>query len=100
MQRFPFWQFDRPLKRLLSFTLMFCISAIAVSCTATSPNISAPASPALSPQAVATETLNVAVIPWQSPKEQEKNLQPLADYLQQTMKRQSSFRLRRTMPQQ
>ncbi|MBD2034880.1 phosphate/phosphite/phosphonate ABC transporter substrate-binding protein [Phormidium sp. FACHB-592] len=84
---------DRPCKQFLSFILLFSLSSIAVSCTATSPNTNSQASPASSPQAAVTETLNVAVIPWQSPAEQEKKLQPLADYLQQTMKRPVKFQI-------
>lgn len=93
MQRFLFWQFHRSLKRLLNFVLLFSLSAIAVSCTATSSNTNSQVSPVSSPQAAVTQTLNVAVIPWQSPKEQEKKLQPLADYLQQTMKRPVKFQI-------
>lgn len=92
MQWLSFRQFDRPFRHILSFVLMFCFGAIAVSCTATSPNTGSQASPTSSPLAV-TETLNVAVIPWQSPEEQEAKLQPLADYLGQKMNRSVSFQV-------
>lgn len=88
-----FWRFDRQLKRLLSFAVIFCISAIGFSCTTNSSNPNSQVNPTSSPQTVVTETLNVAVIPWQSPTEQEKKLQPLADYLQQTMKRPVKFQI-------
>ncbi|MBD1865553.1 MULTISPECIES: phosphate/phosphite/phosphonate ABC transporter substrate-binding protein [Trichocoleus] len=97
MQRLLSQWFDRPLRRILSFFLMFCIGAIGVSCTATSPNTSSQASPTSSPLARSetsnTETLDVAVIPWQSPEEQEAKLQPLADYLEQKMNRSVNFQV-------
>jgi phosphonate transport system substrate-binding protein len=99
MQWLPSRRFDRPLKRILSFVLMFCLGAIAVSCTATSLNTRSQTSPTSSPQAVTetlktemkTGTLNVAVIPWQSPEKQKAKLQPLADYLRQKMNRSVNF---------
>lgn len=93
MPNLVFWRSNRQLKRLLSFWLIFCISAIGFSCTANSSNPNSQVNPTTSPQTVVTETLNVAVIPWQSPTEQEKKLQPLADYLQQTMKRPVKFQI-------
>lgn len=97
MQRLLFGWFDRPLKRILTFVLMFCIGAIAVSCTATSSNTGSQASPTPSPLASSetlnTETLNVAVIPWQSPEEQKAKLKPLVDYLGQKMKRSVNFEI-------
>lgn len=93
MQPLLFWPVNRSLKRVLSFTLLLFISAIAVSCTATSPTTSSPAISASSPQAAIAETLNVAVIPWQNSEEQEKKLQPLADYLGQTMNRPVNFQI-------
>ncbi|OKH37275.1 phosphonate ABC transporter substrate-binding protein [[Phormidium ambiguum] IAM M-71] len=87
------WRSNRQLKRLLSFALIFCISAIGFSCTANSSNPNSQVSPTSSPQKVVTETLNVAIIPWQSLKEQEQKLQPLADYIQRTMKRPVKFQI-------
>lgn len=98
MQRFLFHRFDRSLQRVLSFVLIVCVSAIVVSCTASksdnTPSVSPSSSPqaSVSPQADAS-TLQVAVIPWQSPAEQEKKLQPLAEYLQPILKRPVHFQI-------
>ena len=83
MRRFPFWQFDRPLKRLLSFALLLCIGAIGVSCTTpftsnAPPSKTTPAN---------TQTLQVAVIPARSSAEQKQQLESLSAYLQKTLNR-------------
>lgn len=93
MQQRLFWRFDRSFKRLLSFVLMFCISAIVVSCTAPKFDNNTQTSPSASDQSATTSTLEVAVIPWQSPAEQEQKLQPLAEYLQSILKRPVHFQI-------
>lgn len=93
MQQRLFWRFDRSFKRLLSFVLIFCMSAIAVSCTASKLDNNTQTSPTSSNQSITTSTLEVAVIPWQSPAEQEQKLQPLAEYLQSVLKRPVHFQI-------
>lgn len=85
-------RFDCPRKRILSFVLMFCVGSISASCTAPSPKNSSQASLTSSPLPIA-KTLNVAVIPWQSPEAQKAKLQPLADYLGQKMNRSVNFQI-------
>ncbi|MGK7924079.1 MAG: phosphate/phosphite/phosphonate ABC transporter substrate-binding protein [Spirulina sp.] len=91
MQKTLFQRSDRPLKRLFSLGLAFCVSAIAISCTTAEQTHNSPDSHSSS-EAV-TETLDVAVIPWQSPEEQEAKLQPLSDYLEETLNRPVSFEI-------
>jgi phosphonate transport system substrate-binding protein len=84
------WRSDRVLPRSLAFVLLFCLSTIVVSCTASS-NPSKPEATSAPP--AVSQPLQVAVIPWQSSEEQYKKLQPLVDYLQQTLKRPVSFQI-------
>ena len=98
MQRFLSHRFDRSLKRVLSFVLIVCVSAIVVSCTTSKPDNPTSVSPSSSPQSSISSkadasTLQVAVIPWQSPEEQEKKMQPLAEYLQAILKRPVHFQI-------
>ncbi|NJR76560.1 MAG: PhnD/SsuA/transferrin family substrate-binding protein [Scytonema sp. CRU_2_7] len=63
------------------------------SSSATQPNTAQ--SPASTPNQAGEEqaTLTMAVIPWQVSAEQEKKLQPLADYLTQALKRPFKFQI-------
>jgi len=93
MKQLLFWRQDRFFKRAISLIILFSITAVGVSCTATSssnPNKSA-VTPTTNP--AGTRPLRVAVIPWQSPEEQQQKLQPLADYLQKTLNRPVSFQI-------
>ena len=98
MKRFLSHRFDRNLQRVLSFVLIMCVSAIVVSCTASKSDNTSSVNPSSSPQSSISpqakgSTLEVAVIPWQSPAEQEKKLQPLAEYLQAILKRPVHFQI-------
>ncbi|OUL35409.1 hypothetical protein BV372_11155 [Nostoc sp. T09] len=83
----------------------FSISALAIAifstaCTPTRESSSATQpitaqSPASAPNQAGDEqaTLTMAVIPWQVTTEQDKQLQPLADYLSQALKRPFKFQI-------
>jgi phosphonate transport system substrate-binding protein len=83
----------RLLRRSIGLGLLFCISAIAVSCTAGDSNKSPEVGTTPSTAPAVTQRLRVAVIPWQSPEEQQKKLQPLADYLEKVLKQPVSFQI-------
>ncbi|MCC5635340.1 phosphate/phosphite/phosphonate ABC transporter substrate-binding protein [Nostoc sp. CHAB 5844] len=90
----PFvWPPHRLLRRLIGFSLLFCISAIAVSCTVADSNKSPQVGTTPSTTPATTQRLRVAVIPWQSPEEQQKKLQPLADYLEKVLKQPVTFQI-------
>jgi phosphonate transport system substrate-binding protein len=103
MKQFLFWQCVRPwrkpypayraFKQIISFLLLFSISAIGTSCQVN--NSQNPAQSTATPKTNSTvsQPLRVAVIPWQSPEEQQQKLQPLADYLQKILQRPVSFQI-------
>ncbi|MFB2771255.1 phosphate/phosphite/phosphonate ABC transporter substrate-binding protein [Pelatocladus sp. BLCC-F211] len=93
MKRLPFWRHDRFFKRAVSLIILFSLTVLGVSCTATSssnPSQSA-TTPTINP--VVTQPLRVAVIPARSSQEQENRLQSLAAYLQQILNRSVNIQL-------
>lgn len=87
-------KFNRSLKQLLTLSLILTASAIAPSCTTepkSNPQVNAPTTK--SPESTVSKTLEVAVVPWQSPEKQQKKIQPLSDYLQKAIKRSVNFQV-------
>lgn len=93
MKQRRFWQHEQLFKQTVSLILISSITAVAASCTANS--ATNPSQTAATPKtnSTVTQPLRVAVIPWQSPEEQQQKLQPLADYLQKTLNRPVSFQI-------
>lgn len=88
----PVWRPHRLLRRSIGLSLLFCISAIAASCTiADSPNSRQVGT--TSATSTITQRLRVLVIPAQSQQEQEKKLQPLAEYLEKILKIPVTFQI-------
>ncbi|WP_392408622.1 hypothetical protein [Chlorogloeopsis fritschii] len=86
MKQLPFWRSDRFFKRAISLLVIFSMTALGVSCTATSSsNLSQSVVTPINYVAV-TQALGVVVIPARSSQQQEKRLQSLAAYLQQILK--------------
>ena len=79
----------RSFQQVLSVALILSLSTIA--CTTANKN-SEVNSPEGNSEPV-SKILNVAVIPWQSPEEQQKKMQPLSDYLEQTINRSVKFEI-------
>ncbi len=90
--KFSIWRKNSFLRCSLVFSLLFCMSAIAVSCTSTSSNETSQAEK-ISPNPATSKPLRVAVLPWQSPEKQQEKLQPLAEYLQKILKRPVNFQI-------
>jgi phosphonate transport system substrate-binding protein len=87
-------KFNRSLQQLLTLSLVLTASAISPSCTSEPKNNSPVNPPATqSPDATVSKTLEVAVVPWQSPEKQQKKIQPLSDYLQKTINRSVHFQV-------
>lgn len=93
MKRLPVWRSHRLLKRSIGLGLLFCLSAIALSCTAGDFNKSRQVGTTSSSTPIVTQRLRVAVIPAQSSEQQQKKLQPLADYLEKILKRPVTFQI-------
>lgn len=93
LRKFSIQQTHSLFRGSIGLGLLFCISAIAVSCTvADSKNApQVETKPVTSPNV--RERLRVVVIPAQSPQEQEKKLQPLAAYLEKILKMPVTFQI-------
>ncbi|MDJ0517733.1 MAG: phosphate/phosphite/phosphonate ABC transporter substrate-binding protein [Trichodesmium sp. MO_231.B1] len=91
--KFILWPNNRFIKYSLVFSLLLCISGIAISCTSTSSNESSEGEKISSPNPPISEPLQVAVLPWQSPEKQQEKLQPLAEYLETILKRPVNFQI-------
>ncbi|MBK1986227.1 phosphate/phosphite/phosphonate ABC transporter substrate-binding protein [Sphaerospermopsis aphanizomenoides BCCUSP55] len=76
----------------LNFASLFCISAITIGCTPTTDDHASTITKSTS-EPVVKKSLRVAVIPWQSVEEQKTKLQPLANYLQKTIKQPIIFQI-------
>ncbi|MDJ0795238.1 MAG: phosphate/phosphite/phosphonate ABC transporter substrate-binding protein [Calothrix sp. MO_167.B12] len=89
------WRNHRFLRCSLVFSLLFCMGAITVSCTANSSNKPSQAKTAKTPSTSTSinQPLRVAVLPWQSPDKQQEKLQPLAEYLETILKRPVNFQI-------
>ncbi|WP_414562155.1 MULTISPECIES: phosphate/phosphite/phosphonate ABC transporter substrate-binding protein [unclassified Anabaena] len=84
---------DRFFGRVMSFILLFSITALGVSCTATSSNNPAQSTATATNNSEVTQALSVVVIPARSSEQQEQKLQSLATYLQQIVKRPVNIQL-------
>lgn len=93
MKRIAVCRTYRLLRRSIGLSLLFSISAIAVSCTVANSNNSSQVKTTPSSTPSVTQPLRVALIPAQSSKEQEKKLQPLAQYLEKILKRPVNFQI-------
>lgn len=93
MKQFFFWRRNNSLRQSAIFILLFLIAFIGISCKAQLSNNPPQENIKSSTQPTATNTLRVAVVPWQSPEVQQKKLQPLADYIQQTTGRSVTFQI-------
>ncbi len=94
MQKKNWINLTRYLKQILSFTLIFTISVFAPSCTTDSQKNDQLNSPyEQSTQLNNSKILNIAIIPWQSSEKQQKKLQPLYDYFQESMNYNVKFKL-------
>ncbi|MGD1807266.1 phosphate/phosphite/phosphonate ABC transporter substrate-binding protein [Dapis sp. BLCC M126] len=91
--KFILWPNNGFLKYSLIFSLMLSISTIAISCTSTSSNESSQGEKISSPNPPISKPLQVAVLPWQTPEEQQDKLQPLAEYLETILKRPVNFQI-------
>jgi len=89
----PVWRPHRLLRRSIGLGLLFCISAIAVSCTIADSKNSRQVGITSATSTKVTQRLRVVVIPAQSPKEQQKKLQPLAEYLEKILKLPVTFQI-------
>lgn len=84
--RLSSWRYFNP-----SVVLFSLVAILGAGC---SPQASKPSTTATpSSQATDATPIRIAVIPWQSPEEQQKKLKPLADYLKQTTGRSFSFQV-------
>ncbi|BAZ36818.1 phosphonate ABC transporter, periplasmic phosphonate-binding protein (plasmid) [Calothrix sp. NIES-4101] len=77
----------------LVFSLLFYVNILAVSCTSTASRETSQAKKTSSSNPAISKPLRVAVLPAQSAKHQQEKLQPLAKYLEQTLKRPINFRI-------
>ena len=91
--KFILWPNNPFLRYSLVFSLLLCISTIAVSCTSTASNESSESEQISSTNPPISKPLQVAVLPWQSPEKQQKKLQPLAEYLETILKRPVNFQI-------
>ncbi|WP_168186584.1 PhnD/SsuA/transferrin family substrate-binding protein, partial [Hydrocoleum sp. CS-953] len=91
--KFILWPNHRFLRYSLVFSLLLCISTIAISCSSTSSNESSESEQISSSNPSISNTLTVALLPWQSPEKQEEKLQPLAEYLETILKRPVNFQI-------
>ncbi|WP_242056596.1 MULTISPECIES: phosphate/phosphite/phosphonate ABC transporter substrate-binding protein [unclassified Nostoc] len=89
----PVWRPHRLLRCSIGLGLLFCISAIATSCTIVDSQNSRQVGTTSATSAEVTQRLRVVVIPAQSQEEQEKKLQPLAEYLEKTLKMPVNFQI-------
>ncbi|WP_016875209.1 phosphate/phosphite/phosphonate ABC transporter substrate-binding protein [Chlorogloeopsis fritschii PCC 9212] len=89
MTRYLSWQY-----RSLAIALASLLTPLGFGCTSPSSdnNPQASATPASSTENQ-TATVHVAVVPWQSREEQQKKLQPLADYLHKSTGRKFDFQI-------
>ena len=89
------WRNNLLIRCSLVFSLLFCVSAIAVSCTSTSfnENENSQTEETSSSNPAISKPLLVAVLPWQSPEKQQEKLQPLAEYLEKILKRPVNFQI-------
>lgn len=99
MQQLLFWTRNRSYKRAAtSFILALTVTYSCLACTQPSENTTTPPSTSSQPSSDSNtedelNTLNMAVIPWQVSAEQEKQLQPLADYLSKTLGKPVKFQI-------
>ncbi|MBD1943646.1 phosphate/phosphite/phosphonate ABC transporter substrate-binding protein [Coleofasciculus sp. FACHB-712] len=101
MQKHLSWTRNRSYKRAVTcFILALSVTYSCVACTQLSENTTTPLSPSSQPLSDSSrntgeelKTLNMAVIPWQVSAEQEKQLQPLADYLSKTLGKPVKFQI-------
>lgn len=93
MKRLFVWRPYPLFKRSIELGLLFCLGAIALSCTAGDSNKSSQVGTTPSTAPSVTQRLRVAVIPAQTPEVQQKKLQPLANYLEKILKRPVTFQI-------
>jgi len=91
--KFILWPNHRFLRYSLVFSLLLCISTVAISCSSTTSNESSESEQISSPNPPISKPLQVAVLPWQSPEKQQEKLQPLAEYLETILNRPVNFQI-------
>ena len=94
--RFAIWRNHCFIKPSLVFSLLLCVSGLFWGCASTSSNQNSQVKKtpsANSPVPSSEKSLQVAVLPWQSPEKQQEKLQPLAEYLQKILKRPVNFQI-------
>jgi len=77
-----------------TIALLSALAIVSTSCIPQSTSeIARPAANIATRSETETKVIRIAVIPWQSPEEQQKKLQPLTDYLEKTTGRKFDFQI-------